>query len=146
MFYVILYSWPNNIKCTFTVFIYLCLLFIIPSQSVLAKVLPNLWQRRLEKPLLMQNNMFSSARFQTDDTSIRGKNWDFSGRIDSTMQLSPLCSWYWSLQVYWNCWHLTQDGSTAMVYFRLRISNQIWMRIHIYPWPICHCSFGWTSW
>ena len=27
-------------------------LFIIPSQSVLAKVLPNLWQRRLEKPLL----------------------------------------------------------------------------------------------
>ena len=28
-------------------------LFIIPLQSVLAKVLPNLWQRRLENPLII---------------------------------------------------------------------------------------------
>ena len=27
-------------------------LFIIPSQSVIGKILPNLWQRRLEKPLM----------------------------------------------------------------------------------------------
>ena len=28
-------------------------LFIIPSQSIIGKILPNLWERRLEKPLMM---------------------------------------------------------------------------------------------
>ena len=27
-------------------------LFIIPSQSIIGKILPNLWQRHLEKPLM----------------------------------------------------------------------------------------------
>ena len=29
-------------------------LFIIPSQSIIGKILPNLWQRRLEKPLKIE--------------------------------------------------------------------------------------------
>ena len=40
----------------YTVFIYSCPLFVIPSQSVIGKIWPNLWQRRLENSLFFTNN------------------------------------------------------------------------------------------
>ena len=53
MFYAILYGLPNKIRCTFTVFIY-------------SKVLPNLWQKCLEKPLLFILTMVhADVKFMT---------------------------------------------------------------------------------
>ena len=36
-------------------------LFIIPLQSMIGKILPNLWQRRLEKPLLIVTKLLNGV-------------------------------------------------------------------------------------
>ena len=46
----------ENIRCTFTVINLFMSLFIINLQSIIDKILPNLWQMRLEKPLVMQSD------------------------------------------------------------------------------------------
>ena len=58
IFLAILYGLPKVIKCTFTVFISL---FIIQLRGTFGKNLPNLWQRRLEKPLMKWENCVMST-------------------------------------------------------------------------------------
>ena len=60
------FVWFSKIYQMYIYCIYLFMsLFIIPSQSIIGKILQNLWQRHLEKPLLSPLIAYIIADFQS---------------------------------------------------------------------------------
>ena len=83
MFYAILYGLPKNIKMYIYCIHLFMSLFKISLQSIIGKILPNLSQKRLEKPLLLLTTLNLSTY-----CTHRGSEWDKRG--DMGVQSSVL--------------------------------------------------------
>ena len=128
MFNAILYGLPNKIKCTFTLFIYSCPYLQFLHKVFLAKVLPNLWQRRLEKPLLL-----SSYQTITQLDFTQCDKWILDLRATRPLPSAPPTSTlpYWYSDISGN--KLGVSGSETHTCHCVNL---------FYEYCICHCNGG----
>ena len=103
----ILYGLPKDIRCTFTASFFFMYLFTIPSQTVIGKILSNLWQKVLEKPLWFSHFAVTGFRYTLPNHCIQMER-------------------NYSKNVYWMSFLCVQIGRYFFFFLQLLLCNFTW--------------------